>query len=382
MLTEYLHNVIQFIKYTIKLNMKKIAKLLLSLIAISILITSCEKEDNIDSDSEFLNYLKVGDKKYELSLGALKNNGEMDGLYEGFNTPIWLVSEGVTITDNGNSEDKNNFGSIDIKGKGHFIYFELFSTKGDQLDNITYKVDPGGYPHDLKTFSIGEYFINEDFDSFYREDSQSNDLFDGGVTVNKEGDEYEISINFEDEEGVKVTGYYKGKLKYFEAIPNNNNNGYFKVEDTEYKLTLGAMQSYQVGAFPKSIFTPIWLHSKGINSYKDELMGSAMFKGKGDGISFYLNSQNDKLDNGEYTFNDSGEERIGTFYFSAYSIDKEIEKDVNKVSKSHQITGGKITVNKWGVIYSIDIDCTDNNGKKVTGYYNGPLLFYNNTYDW
>ena len=355
--------------------MKNLTKLLLSMFAIGILTFGCD-EDNNEIEEPFVypdyqNYLRVGNKAFELSLGVMKNNGELKEAYDGFNTPIWLVSEGVNIT----NKKSNHFGSVDIKGEGHFIYFELFSAKGNELDNVTYKLDPLS-PHKAKTYSIGEYFISKDFDNFNGDYSQSNDLYEGNITVNKEGDEYEITIDFVNKEGIIIEAYYKGKLKYFEDNQDNkaSGEGNFKIDNKEYDLVMGAMEGYK-DATEDKYHTPIWLSSEGITSYPLEIIegyfDGVALSGQGDGIAFYLHSENERLDNREYVF--SKDRSVGTFHSAAYAIDITIgEKEGN----SYTIADGKINVRRWGCIYSIQIDCTNENGEKVTGHYIGPIKYY------
>jgi len=183
--------------------MKTSIKLLIGLLLAGSLLASCESDDE---NNESNNFLKVGDTEYDLSAGLLENYGmDEDSTYLGYNTDLTLISEGFSI-------EVDEDGNWEMSGSGDAVYFEMFSSNGTTLDDHDYTFATTGA---IGTFSYGLYALGLDVenDGDY-EDFQF--ITSGTVSVSTSGSEYTIEIDCYNEEGVKVTGYYKGTLQLFD----------------------------------------------------------------------------------------------------------------------------------------------------------------------
>ncbi|MBW6499626.1 MAG: hypothetical protein K0B09_14650, partial [Bacteroidales bacterium] len=69
-----------------------------------------------------------------------------------------------------------------------------------------------------------------------------------------------------------------------------------------------------------------------------------------------------------YTFNATSM-ASGTFDDGSFWVEKGTYFDTG------DITGGTVKVSKSGSNYEITIDCNTSTGKKITGYYKGPLTY-------
>ena len=184
-------------------------KLLFAILLLSTLTISCSKDESIEKDDliEADGYLKVGGIEYDLSAGYLENRGVNDIFYKGYNTHIELYSKGLKI---GNEKKSSDFTS----GKGHHIGIDMFSTTGETLENKEY-IFSTSEPHAIGTFFYSSYEINYDVATG---GSEVYAIINGGkVSVSKNGDEYTINIDLVNRLDEKVTGFYKGKLKYFKV---------------------------------------------------------------------------------------------------------------------------------------------------------------------
>ena len=183
--------------------MKNIMKLLIGALVVSTVLISCKK----DKDKETKNFLKIGETEYDLSAGLLTNYGKANNgdLHLGYNTDLTLYSKGLLLQ---TGED-----DWDLIGKGHAIYFQMFSSAGNVLDNMKYTYS-SAIPSPIGTFDGGQYIIN------YVSETEDTDFADimlsGEVNVSINGSEYTISINCTGKNGKKITGFYKGTLRYFD----------------------------------------------------------------------------------------------------------------------------------------------------------------------
>jgi hypothetical protein len=185
--------------------MKTINIAIIAAAIISFLVIGCEKENETEEIKK-TNHLKIGDTEYNLTTGTLENYGQDEaGIYDVHNTDLTLFSDGITITD----EDEE----LVISGSGQIIYFEMFSSTGTSLDIGTYNFNI--QPFSLKTFDYADYIIdwNDTVD-----DDDWTEIASGEVTVTKNSNEYEITINCIDKNGLKITGFFKGTLLYFDYI--------------------------------------------------------------------------------------------------------------------------------------------------------------------
>lgn len=182
-------------------------KLFLGLFLVSSLLSSCDKDDNDNGDTS-KNYLKVGDTEYVLFKGAMENYGTNDNEdeewnYDGYNIDLSLASEGISIT-------TNSYGEMNYSGSGQLLYFEMFSSKGNEFDSREYTFSSANnFP--IGTFNDGEYSL-----AYTDDDDEWIEITSGEITISKSGSEYSITIACTDENDKSVTGFFKGSLQYFD----------------------------------------------------------------------------------------------------------------------------------------------------------------------
>ncbi|MCY1719764.1 hypothetical protein OU798_05385 [Prolixibacteraceae bacterium Z1-6] len=176
-------------------------KLLIGVLLAVTLISSCNKDDEETATS---NYLKIADAEYDLSAGLLENFGT-DNWYYGYLGKLILYSKGLSLQ----IDEENHYEFI---GKGDAIYFVLFSSSEDVLDNANY-VFTSTEPYSIGTFYEAGYTIN--FDTEDWDADESDDIVSGTVSISKSGNVYSISINCTGENSEKITGFYEGTLRYF-----------------------------------------------------------------------------------------------------------------------------------------------------------------------
>ncbi|MDX9853122.1 MAG: hypothetical protein RBS81_05015 [Tenuifilaceae bacterium] len=98
------------------------------------------------------------------------------------------------------------------------------------------------------------------------------------------------------------------------------------------------------------------------------------FSGTGNLIYFELfSSSATELVPGTYTYDALETTNANTFDAGFIAIGIEIASET--ADEIIYIASGKVTVKKDGSTYTIDIDCTSTDGKKITGYYKGSLSY-------
>lgn len=159
---------------------------------------------------------------------------------------------------------------------------------------------------------------------------------------------------------------------------SDSNKNYIKVGETVYELSTGAMENF--GKYDNGIDKYdgynicLTLVSKGVSLSGDE-DGEMVITGSGQIFYFDMyTSKGSSFDDRDYNFDGIPPTQIGTFNDGAcwLSWDESEDGDWN------DITSGKVTVSKNG--NEITINCTDENGKNITGFYKGPLIYYD--YAW
>lgn len=165
-------------------------------------------DDQNDLDKK--NYLKIGSDEYDLSSCVLVNNGQAGG-NEGIDLDLTLFSKNIII-----SGDDN--GGYSISGSGEIIQFDMVTSNDTFLDNGIYSFQ-NTTPYPIGTFAYALYTTG------WRQSDLSVDntfrIVSGKINVDRNGEEYEITIDCKDENGNDVTGYYKGVLQYFNSTSNS-----------------------------------------------------------------------------------------------------------------------------------------------------------------
>lgn len=84
-------------------------------------------------------------------------------------------------------------------------------------------------------------------------------------------------------------------------------------------------------------------------------------------FELFTSSSTDLLP-GTYTFNATSMSP-STFDYGSFALKKGSYREIG------EITGGTVKVSKSGTNYEITIDCDASTGKKITGYFKGPLVY-------
>ena len=161
-------------------------------------VETIETDETIETSLN--NFVNIGSTKFKIPDGILLNCGEDDGeyedwQYEGYNYCIMLYSDQIE--------------------RGEYIHelpflvigFDLFSFSSDGLDSDTYIISSTS-PFTVGTFTDGDYRIDENDETSY------TDIISGKIIVERNDNIYEITIDCTDENGLEITGYYKGELRY------------------------------------------------------------------------------------------------------------------------------------------------------------------------
>jgi hypothetical protein len=151
-------------------------------------------------------------------------------------------------------------------------------------------------------------------------------------------------------------------------------NNQFTYNGTEFILSQGFLENYGKSAANEGnnidlslLSSTFTIHEK--NGEVDSVSGT------GDALYFEIfTSLPDKLDIRDYTYDGTESYAAGTFDYGMIGMGFNMETELGS---AFLITGGKVSVTSVGSDYEISINCTTSNGKTITGYYKGPLKYYN-----
>ena len=180
--------------------MHRVPKILFILLTIGVLNFGCDKNNDIITK----NYFKIGDVEYDMNIGILENYGE-DPWHDGFYADVTLFSDGFTL-------EPTSTG-YELVGKGNALFFEMISTVGSELDNGVYRFSSAN-PLPVQTFRDGAFVVNFDIATVTYDEKEQ--IVDGKVTVEKNGNKYNISIDCKASNGEPVQGYFSGILTYYD----------------------------------------------------------------------------------------------------------------------------------------------------------------------
>jgi hypothetical protein len=150
-----------------------------------------------------------------------------------------------------------------------------------------------------------------------------------------------------------------------------SNDNYIKYDGEKYPIDKGVLENF--GLYDDSYNLDLSLYSNSVIPIEDEgeLIGA---NGTGNAIYFEMfSSSSTQLTNGSYYFSYS--EEAGTYDYGIVHVNYNFNTHVGEIAQ--YIESGTVTVAKIGDIYEITINCTDEDGKSVTGYYKGTLTWYN-----
>ena len=169
------------------------------LLLIGLVALGCKKDGEPDPNNSFL----YDGKEFELSKGLMIDYGQV-GPDLGYNLDLFLISPGITIHEVAGKLDETT-------GKGHFMYFEIFSSVKDILAEGDYVFDTTG-TFKGNTFDYSAAVFNVDYDAKI---SNPIEITSGKISVKKAGSDFVLLFDFEMVGGKKLTGYYKGPIKYY-----------------------------------------------------------------------------------------------------------------------------------------------------------------------
>jgi hypothetical protein len=179
-------------------------KALFALMIAGVLFTACNKDEDDDKDDPkpVASAIQYNGQSYEIKHAILENYGEWNpGVYQ---LDLTLLNDGFTIhTSNGEIDS--------LSGTGSAIYFELFTTQSNALDNITYTLDTVNIGA-AGTFDYGDILINFNMETW---EGLWIEMSEGTLVVAKSGDTYEFTVNVKDAAGKTLTASYKGSVDYY-----------------------------------------------------------------------------------------------------------------------------------------------------------------------
>ncbi len=164
-----------------------------------LVVASCKKDK--DDDNVSANHFKYDGKEFKLTQGYLENYGDWYS-NNSFNIDLILLSDGFTVV------EKDDW--VEVSGKGHGIYFEMYSSKSNELVPGEYVFDEDSF--EPGTFEYGDCVMNYDIAN---ETGDIVDITGGKLTVKKSGNVYEIVFECTTHNGKNLTGKYKGSLDYY-----------------------------------------------------------------------------------------------------------------------------------------------------------------------
>jgi hypothetical protein len=157
-------------------------------------------------------------------------------------------------------------------------------------------------------------------------------------------------------------------------------SGYFEVNGETYELNSGMLEHFGEDDWYDGYNVDMTLFSPGLTVNNSIV---PFVEGEGDALVFeMISEQKGTLAEGVYEFiefEDEGVIPAESFYFGGYVLGAVAE--TQGVDVEQFFMEGTVTVKKSGKIYTIDIDCTDFFGNKLTGHIKGPLKYYDYSED-
>jgi hypothetical protein len=181
--------------------MKRNLKAIWVLMAFAIMPNGCKKDSKNEDRNNGINYQG---QEYALSKGYLEYYGKVSGK-ESYNMDLSIVSSGLSVHETNGEIDS-------VYGIGNVLYFEIFTSDSSFLDSRTYTFDPQK-TYEPGTFDNGVVGLNLNLATF---EGDYFPVVSGTVKINKNGDEYEVSVDCKNGTGKTITGYYKGTLNYYD----------------------------------------------------------------------------------------------------------------------------------------------------------------------
>ena len=149
------------------------------------------------------NEIRYDGNKYPLTKGYIKYYGDSGGEEEYYNFDVYLVDNGITITQN------------DYYGVGNYLYFEMWSPSSSMLMPGTYTFASN---HNSYTFSIGKARFNYNIAT---DSGIEYSCISGTVTVSQSGTDYIFDVTITLGNGKTLNAYYKGPVTLYNYSKNS-----------------------------------------------------------------------------------------------------------------------------------------------------------------
>jgi len=179
--------------------MRTFTKSFLLFVVVCSSLLGCKKDEEVAPKNSF----SYNGKDFDLSKVIMIDYG-LAGPGLGYNIDLLLLPTGITV-----NELAGNIGTT--TGKGDFLYFEIFSAVKDVLADGEYIFDPKE-TFKGNTFDYATAVFNADYTT---NTGEQVEVTTGKLNVKKEGNVYILSFDCEISGGKKLTGFYKGPIKYY-----------------------------------------------------------------------------------------------------------------------------------------------------------------------
>lgn len=175
--------------------------LLAALFVLPFVFVACsDDDDNGNGNGGIQGHFTYDGQTFNLDHGFMVNYGQ--AWSDGYNFDVWLHSDGIQVGDH----------LMDMTGKGHGMFFEMYSADEDGLAPGTYAFDDDdeGDPY---TFYWADIIMDYDIET---EEGLEVDIAGGTVKVERSGSTYTFHVDAVGEDGKKITGYFRGSLLVYD----------------------------------------------------------------------------------------------------------------------------------------------------------------------
>lgn len=173
--------------------------LLAALFALPLFFVACSDDDD-DNGNGMRNHFTYDGQTFDLDYGFMVSFGQWWG--DGYIFDIFLHSDGIEF-----SEDL-----MDATGKGHGMFFEMYSPDEDGLVPGTYVYDDDD-EGDPFTFYWADIIMNFDTET---EEGDEVIIEGGTVEVERSGSTYTLHVDAVGEDGKEIKGYFRGSLPVYD----------------------------------------------------------------------------------------------------------------------------------------------------------------------
>lgn len=178
------------------MNFKKLTIVVATLLIF--VFAGCKKDTN---DPIVLGQFTFLDKDYNLTHGVNVGYGPLENNVYGID--LYLMSSGLQIVNSGDTASM-------VTGRGDVIGVSLYSTSINILESGNYS-----FSDTIVAGKFGDGFLIVNYEPSTQTADNQATVKSGTVSVTKEGDVFDITLNMVSEEGNTITGNYSGTLTYY-----------------------------------------------------------------------------------------------------------------------------------------------------------------------